>query len=94
MATIIGECETRDQLTVTCHARHQLPGVVVVDGEGLVSAGGGAVDARPVQHHLDQGPVLTGGPLERLGLFSTIDTVHSDVAILTSCEDVFTSPAQ
>ena len=71
VATIIGEREAGDQLRVAGHGRHQLPGVIVVDGEGLVCARGGAVDPRPVQHHLDQGSVLGGRSLECLGLLGT-----------------------
>ena len=92
MPAVVGEGEARDELGVAGHAGHQLPGVVVVDGEGLVGAGGGAVDPGPVQHHLDQGPVLTGGPFERLGLFGPTNAVHSDVAILAGGEDVFPGP--
>jgi hypothetical protein len=36
----------------TCHGGHKLPRVIVVDGEGLVRAGGSAVDPAPVKHHL------------------------------------------
>ena len=70
------------------HGGHQFPCVIVVDSEGLVGAGGGAVDARPVQHHLDQGPVLAARPLESLGLLGARHAVHADVTILASCKYV------
>ena len=66
--------------------------MVVVDGERLVGAGGGAVDARPVQHHLDQGPVLGGRPLERFGLLGAGHAVQADVAVLAHSQDVLPGP--
>ena len=74
MPTVIGEGEPRDQLRGARHGGHQLAGVV--DGEGLV-----AVDAWPVQHHLDQGPILGVRALERLSLLGAGDAVHEDNAI-------------
>ena len=92
LPAVVGKGVAGDQLGVSRHAGHQLARAVVIDGERLVSAGGGAVDPGPVQHHLDQGPVLTGGPFERLGLFCPTNAVHSDVAILAGGEDVFPGP--
>ncbi len=40
------------------HGGHALPSVVVVHGEGLVSAGGGGEGAGAVQRDLDQRPVV------------------------------------
>ena len=92
MAAVGGEGEAGDQLGVSRHARHQLARVVVVDGERLVGAGGGAVDAGPVQHHLDQGPVLGGRPLERFGLLGAGHAVRADVAVLARRQDVLPGP--
>ena len=61
-----------------------------VGGEG---AGGGTVVAGPVQHHLDQGPVLGGRPLEHLGLLGAGNAVHGDVAVLTRNQDVLPGPS-
>ena len=37
----------------TCHGRHEVPGVVVVDGQGLVCTRGGAVDPASVKNNLE-----------------------------------------
>ena len=92
LPAVVGKGEAGDQLGVSRHAGHQLACVVVIDGERLVAAGGGAVDAGPVQHHLDQGPVLGGRPLERLGLLGAGHAVHADVAVLARSQDVLPGP--
>ena len=47
------------------HGGHALARVVVVDGDRLVGARGGRVDAAAVERHLDEGAVVAVGALER-----------------------------
>ena len=65
MLAVLCESDARDELRVSEHGGHALAGVVVVDGDGLVGAGGGGVDAAAVERHLDERAVVAVRALER-----------------------------
>lgn len=67
MLAVVGELEAGDELGVPDHGGHALARVVVEDGQRLVGARGGGVDAGPVQRHLDQRAVVARRTLERPG---------------------------
>ena len=79
----MGELESSDEFRVTEHGSRHLARRVVVDGQGLVRAGGGGVGAGGVEDHLDKGPVVALASLERLGVLAGVHSVHTDVSILT-----------
>jgi hypothetical protein len=62
---VVGELDASDEFRVSEHGGHALSRVVVVDGDSLVGARGGCVDAAAVQGHLDQRTVVAVGTLER-----------------------------
>ena len=62
---VLREADSGDEFRVSEHGGHALARVVVVDGDRLVRAGGGRVDAAAVERHLDERAVIAVGPLER-----------------------------
>ena len=65
MLAVFCEADPCDELRVSEHGGHALARVVVVDGDRLVGARGGRVDAAAVERHLDEGAVVAVGALER-----------------------------
>ena len=70
------------------HCGGNLARGVVVDGQSLVRAGSGGVRPRGVKDHFDQRPVVALAPLERLGMLAGVHSVHTDIPILTRCQNL------
>lgn len=81
-SAVVGEAQPGGQLRVAAHGGHALAGVIVVDREAFVGAGGGQEYARPVQHHLEQRAVVAAAALEAFRVLAVGDAVYSDVSVL------------